>query len=173
MDLDRGMLARVDRKLLAGLGGDETWQMVRVPTTPAKWATWKRYCHIAGISMGRAIATLVGHELSKVVGDTGDDSPLLAGRVDEEMARREVEVARREQTLEAGEDRLRAWDRQLRRRKRDLDARERQAELAAALSARSEQPRGKVGRNEPCPCGSGRKYKHCHGLRGRLERAPR
>jgi uncharacterized protein len=20
-----------------------------------------------------------------------------------------------------------------------------------------------VGRNEPCPCGSGRKYKHCHG----------
>jgi preprotein translocase subunit SecA len=27
------------------------------------------------------------------------------------------------------------------------------------------QPRGwgKVGRNEPCPCGSGKKYKHCHG----------
>jgi preprotein translocase subunit SecA len=24
----------------------------------------------------------------------------------------------------------------------------------------------KVGRNEPCPCGSGKKYKHCH---GRLE----
>ena len=22
---------------------------------------------------------------------------------------------------------------------------------------------GKVGRNEPCPCGSGRKYKKCHG----------
>jgi len=22
---------------------------------------------------------------------------------------------------------------------------------------------GKVGRNEACPCGSGRKYKHCHG----------
>jgi preprotein translocase subunit SecA len=22
---------------------------------------------------------------------------------------------------------------------------------------------GKVGRNEPCPCGSGKKYKHCHG----------
>ena len=20
-----------------------------------------------------------------------------------------------------------------------------------------------VGRNEPCPCGSGQKYKHCHG----------
>ena len=22
---------------------------------------------------------------------------------------------------------------------------------------------GKVGRNEECPCGSGKKYKHCHG----------
>ena len=21
----------------------------------------------------------------------------------------------------------------------------------------------RVGRNEPCPCGSGKKYKHCHG----------
>jgi preprotein translocase subunit SecA len=22
---------------------------------------------------------------------------------------------------------------------------------------------GKVGRNDPCPCGSGKKFKHCHG----------
>jgi preprotein translocase subunit SecA len=21
----------------------------------------------------------------------------------------------------------------------------------------------RVGRNQPCPCGSGKKYKHCHG----------
>ena len=25
---------------------------------------------------------------------------------------------------------------------------------------------GRVGRNEPCPCGSGKKYKHCHGRFG-------
>jgi preprotein translocase subunit SecA len=25
---------------------------------------------------------------------------------------------------------------------------------------------GKVGRNDPCPCGSGKKYKHCHGRLG-------
>ena len=24
----------------------------------------------------------------------------------------------------------------------------------------------KVGRNDPCPCGSGKKYKHCHGRPG-------
>ncbi len=29
--------------------------------------------------------------------------------------------------------------------------------------ARDPQNWGKVGRNQPCPCGSGRKYKHCHG----------
>ena len=28
---------------------------------------------------------------------------------------------------------------------------------------RREEP--KVGRNDPCPCGSGKKYKHCHGKR--------
>jgi preprotein translocase subunit SecA len=25
------------------------------------------------------------------------------------------------------------------------------------------RPQRKVGRNEPCPCGSGKKYKQCHG----------
>jgi preprotein translocase subunit SecA len=25
---------------------------------------------------------------------------------------------------------------------------------------------GRVGRNEPCPCGSGKKFKHCHGRFG-------
>jgi preprotein translocase subunit SecA len=48
---------------------------------------------------------------------------------------------------------------------------------AAAASASGRAPAGgqgqgktapievgeKVGRNDPCPCGSGKKYKHCHG----------
>ena len=37
--------------------------------------------------------------------------------------------------------------------------RERQAERPAPSSASF----AKVGRNEPCPCGSGKKYKKCHG----------
>ena len=36
-----------------------------------------------------------------------------------------------------------------------------------AATARAQAPRAapaqRVGRNEPCPCGSGKKYKHCHG----------
>jgi hypothetical protein len=37
--------------------------------------------------------------------------------------------------------------------------------MAAAAEAAMPFVRGdrKVGRNEPCPCGSGRKYKQCHG----------
>jgi preprotein translocase subunit SecA len=39
--------------------------------------------------------------------------------------------------------------------------------LAEAATKRKAQPAmrstQKVGRNEPCPCGSGKKYKHCHG----------
>ncbi|MCE2027096.1 preprotein translocase subunit SecA [Sessilibacter corallicola] len=34
-------------------------------------------------------------------------------------------------------------------------------EPAAAAPLRRTEP--KVGRNDPCPCGSGKKYKHCHG----------
>ncbi|RMG91911.1 MAG: preprotein translocase subunit SecA [Zetaproteobacteria bacterium] len=33
-----------------------------------------------------------------------------------------------------------------------------------AQTFKRKQP--KIGRNDPCPCGSGKKYKHCHGRRG-------
>jgi len=35
-----------------------------------------------------------------------------------------------------------------------------EADSAAVVPIRQEP---KIGRNEPCPCGSGKKYKHCHG----------
>lgn len=34
---------------------------------------------------------------------------------------------------------------------------------APEKAAPFKRPTPKVGRNEPCPCGSGKKYKHCHG----------
>jgi len=40
-------------------------------------------------------------------------------------------------------------------------------EVLASAAAKKPQPMvrptNKVGRNDPCPCGSGKKYKHCHG----------
>ena len=84
MGLDRGVLARIDRKLLAGHGQDETYRMVRVPVTAAKWATWKRYCESAGISMGRAIVILIDRELvSAFGGHSGDYPPVLTEQADE------------------------------------------------------------------------------------------
>jgi preprotein translocase subunit SecA len=35
---------------------------------------------------------------------------------------------------------------------------------ATARMANDPATWGKVGRNEACPCGSGKKYKHCHGV---------
>ena len=53
-----------------------------------------------------------------------------------------------------------------RRKRRELD----QARMAGAGDAQTVQQvvRGaaKVGRNDPCPCGSGKKYKKCHGAQG-------
>ena len=39
----------------------------------------------------------------------------------------------------------------------------RHAASAGGALAGGAAPEGKVGRNDPCPCGSGRKYKKCHG----------
>ena len=36
-------------------------------------------------------------------------------------------------------------------------------DAAAARNPNDPATWGKVGRNDPCPCGSGKKYKHCHG----------
>jgi hypothetical protein len=167
MDMDRGVLARLDRKLLAGLGDDEALRTVRVPANAAKWSTWKRYCDSAGISMGRAVTMLIDHELMGVFGDfTGGVPPVFAERAVEELAIREADVATWEDRVEAAEKRLRANDEQLRRRESVLMAQEQRVELISKLPLRPSVAPVKVGRNERCPCGSGRKYKRCHGSAG-------
>ena len=79
MDLDRGTLAKIDRKMLSGLDHEEGWQMVRVPVSDAMWSTWRRYCGTLGVSMGRGIGVLVAHELgalSDLDADGGAAKPL-------------------------------------------------------------------------------------------------
>ena len=164
MDLDRGVLSRIDRRLLAGLDRDERFQMVRVPVTPAKWSTWKRYCESAGVSMGRAIAALIEHELTDALDDSGGDAgSVFAHQAEERMAEREARLSHREDQLTADEERLRRGSQQLREREGQLEARERRLELATKLAALPTTKRAKTGRKERCPCGSGLKYKHCHG----------
>ena len=47
--------------------------------------------------------------------------------------------------------------------RRGRDAGGRRRRRAGDGRSRSCAPAQKVGRNDPCPCGSGKKYKHCHG----------
>ena len=164
MDMDRSILARIDRKLLAGLGDGEALRSVRVPATAAKWSTWKRYCDSAGISMGRAVVLLIDRELLRVFGGhAGDEPPVFAEQAAEEMAIREAKVVAREREIAAGEERLDGSNHRLRIREGEIEAREQRVELASKLASRPSSAPMKVGRNERCPCGSGLKYKRCHG----------
>ena len=115
MDLDRGALANLDRRLLAGLDREERFQMVRVPVSPAKWSTWKRYCATVGVSMGRAIMALIERELASLEETAVDDYPALAQRARERLASREAEVAGREQAMASAEERIRSRSEHLRR----------------------------------------------------------
>lgn len=165
MDLDRGKLARLDRRLFAALGRDERFQMVRVPVTPAKWSTWKRYCDAAGVSMGRAIAALIDHELASVLGNSSEG----AGSVFEEQTQRllvdrETALTKREQEVGAAEERVRRRSEHLRVWESELEVREWRVEAATKMSTQRAQVRGATGRNERCQCGSGLKYKRCHGV---------
>ncbi len=172
MDMDRGTPARIDRKLLAGLDNDEAFRTLRVPATGAKWSTWKRYCDAAGVSMGRAVAMLMDRELLSVFGEhTAGESLVLAEQTTEELAIREAEIAAREHDVDAVETRLRDQGERLRRREDDLEAREQRAEATSKHFSSASADQTKIGRNERCPCGSGLKYKRCHGLAGHRSRA--
>jgi hypothetical protein len=167
MGQDRGLLARIDRKLLAGLGQDEAFHMVRVPATEAKWSTWKRYCGAAGISMGRAISVLVDRELVGVFGEpTTNEVPVFARQAQTELTDRELRLDVRERKVEAAEARLRAWDGRLRIEEERLGVVAQRIERASRQLPRPRQVAPKIGRNDRCPCGSDLKYKQCHGLAG-------
>ena len=167
MDIDRGALANFDRRLLANLERDERFQMVRVPVPPAKWSTVGVYCGAAGVSMGRAIAALIDRELASVAESSSDDSPVLEQRAREQLASREAAVASRERAVSAAEERQRGISEHLRIREAELQTVAQPVVLAAKLAGQRADAAPKVGRNERCPCGSGLKYKHCHGLTGR------
>jgi hypothetical protein len=58
---------------------------------------------------------------------------------------------------------VRAYSYAVRARWHEVDERRPAALSAAPLPAGAASGMGQVGRNDPCPCGSGQKYKHCHG----------
>jgi len=168
MTLDRGRLSRIDRRIFAELGQDLATQAVKVPLNDATWSTWRRYCQELELTMGEGVAGLIVHELQTVVDEVTDVGvPVFAAGGDDELASRESQVAARERDLARAEERLSGWTGRLGIWERELHAWEQRLDQGAKLAAQARTADRKVGRNEPCPCGSGRKYKYCHGMPGR------
>ena len=153
--LDGGTLAKIDQRVFAELNDAGGIQMVKVPVSDAAWSTWRRYCDAMGLSMGEGVARLILSELETVVDGDGTTAAQLADQMAQQAEERSLRLDAREQALEAQagglrrkEGRLRTWERALRK---------------SRSAAAHDRYTVKVGRNERCPCGSGLKYKHCHG----------
>lgn len=165
MALDRGRLANIDRRLLAEMHNDEEWQPVRIRVSSATWSTWKRYCDVAGLSMGKAIVALIESELATVVDSELDSTMAVIAERDRRLDEREAELERRERALVGREARL---DRRPTRREMEHMADQIEPPDPGWTPLPAKPPtlnietfRG-VGRNETCPCGSDRKFKNCH-----------
>jgi uncharacterized protein YecA (UPF0149 family) len=161
MALDRGTLAKIDRRVFAELDHFESVQMVKVPVSDATWSTWRRYCDALELTMGEGIAVLITHELLSTLDTAGTDRAPFSDRIDQlghervhTFESRDRELATLAKRLQDKEDYLRAWEQRWQRR-----------EVTERIQA---TPR-RVGRNEQCPCGSGLKYKRCHGRPSRSQ----
>ncbi len=146
--MDRGTLARIDRRLLTEFDHSGGVHLVKIPASDEVWSTWKRYCEALGLTMGAGIAALMELELEMVVGDGLGDAAVLVGALVDRSDRLERRVVDLEADLASRERGLTLTG----QRPQDL---ERRPVWSGDIR--------KVGRNDPCPCGSGVKYKRCHG----------
>ena len=147
MALDRGTLAKIDRKVFAELGHTVATQTVKVPLSDAMWSTWRRYCQAIELTMGEGIASLIDRELGALVSEDKHREAVFAPEMQRRLVARSEALDVRERRLDEREQSLRASERLLRARARPLEV----------------PSRSSVGRSDPCPCGSGLKYKRCHG----------
>ena len=74
-----------------------------------------------------------------------------------------VELRRQEEVEELERQRREAAERELTLQHADASAAVESDQPEQPGNAPFQRQERKVGRNEPCPCGSGKKYKHCHG----------
>jgi len=91
----------------------------------------------------------------------------VAPEIDEEQKRLEESRAAAEERRRAAQSAVQDMNRGL-QKKHEKELRDLQFGGAAETTASKTVTNGgpKVGRNDPCPCGSGKKYKKCHGSQG-------
>jgi uncharacterized protein len=128
--------------------------MVFEPEAGRRWAELWSQGFMRGVNLRRSSwAVLISDD-----SETGSILPmaLLAGEVDPGWLKRPASAEKQEELLQSVAAGLIRIYRYFTGARRISALAERQA-----ATVRRESP--KVGRNDPCPCGSGRKYKHCCG----------
>ncbi len=110
MTLSRRILAKVDGRLRSEMDHTEGVQLVKVPVSNAVWSTWRRYCDLAGVPMGRGLAILLRNELASIV--------------DEDLESLNSKIEARESDVDTRAKELAKRERDLGRRQRDLAVRE-------------------------------------------------
>lgn len=155
MSLESGRLAKIDRRIFAELDNGHGTQTVRVPVSDAVWSAWRRYCEVMGVSMGEGLASLMLAELESIVTAGGRTAAAVAEQIAHEAEERSRHLDARQDELDARAEALRREEDRL--RDREWELRTSRPEPSRVRSS------DKVGRNQRCPCGSGRKYKMCHG----------
>ena len=98
-------------------------------------------------TMGEGIGGLIDEELGALVDEGEHRRSVFAAEMERGLVVRSEAFDIRERRLDEREESLRASERLLRARTRSLEV----------------PSRSSAGRNDPCPCGSGFKYKRCHG----------
>jgi preprotein translocase subunit SecA len=95
------------------------------------------------------------------------EAEAVAPEIDEEQRRLEESRAAAEERRRAAQSAVQDMNRGL-QKKHEKELRDLQFAGAAETTASKTVTNGgpKVGRNDPCPCGSGKKYKKCHGSQG-------
>ncbi|MEM0924002.1 MAG: preprotein translocase subunit SecA, partial [Pseudomonadota bacterium] len=91
---------------------------------------------------------LLGNLRRGVTGYLGAIRPMTQEEMEELQRQQEEQLARLREDMERRMPRMPAFE---------------MAGAAAERDPNDDTTWGKVGRNEPCPCGSGKKFKHCHG----------
>jgi hypothetical protein len=162
MTIDRGTLARIDRRLLSELHGQRRPQLVKVLVSEAVWDVWRRYCRLARVAMGEGLAILLTHELRIGI----EESKPVDRALDSTIAARVTDLSdtltEQERLLETARDELRRRDEQI----QILEQHLRSAQHQLATTPTNTVPaRQRVGRNDRCPCGSGLKYKFCQAMK--------
>jgi tetratricopeptide (TPR) repeat protein len=113
------------------------------------------------------------HSLAELAADRGDYAEAIGlwQRVLEVTPLSKLPADERRLFLETARDSLKALRGHVKRRPRASPERlgggpSRRAQPEGSISGQA-APVPRVGRNQPCPCGSGKKYKHCHGRPGK------